>query len=305
MRWQKTRRGAESSVARPCLDDGARMVVDSGSPPLIRLGAKPRISEYLRALWARREFALAIPRAELQARTRNTALGGLWHLLSPMFQVGVYYVVFGVVLDGRAGIENFVGFLAIGVFIFHFTSRSVSAGARAIVSNEGLIRAVSFPRAILPLSVVLAELATFGYALIAMFGIVLVTGEQPAWTWLLFLPVMALQFAFNLGAAMIVARLTHHVRDVTQVLPFLLRMWLYLSGIFWDVATRLADAPPVILAAANLNPAYAFITIVRRAILDGAVAPARFWIVAGAWAVASLTFGFLFFRAHEHEYGRG
>src|SRR5688572_2784464 len=118
---------------------------------LVKLGTTPGVVEYLKALWVRREFAIAIPTAELQAQHRNTVLGGLWHLLNPLLQMGVYYLVFGVILDVNRGVDNFLGFIAIGVFTFHFTTKSVTAGAKAITSNEGLIRAIMFPRAILPL----------------------------------------------------------------------------------------------------------------------------------------------------------
>jgi len=275
------------------------------APPLTRLGVKPKAIDYLRSVWARREFALAIPRAELHAKHQDTVLGHVWHLLNPLLQVGVYYLVFAVVLDVSRGVPNFVGFLAIGVFVFHFTTRSATAGAKSLVKNDGLLKAIAFPRAILPLSVVLYQLASFTFALVAMFGIVLVTGEEPAATWLLIIPVIALQFLFNLGIAMFVARLTHHFRDVTQVLPFILRIWLYLSGVFWDPDRRLAEKAPELLSVSHANPAYTFIKLVRTAILDNTVGSPRLWLVAAGWSVGMLIFGFLFFRAREHEYGRG
>lgn len=277
----------------------------STTPGLVRLGSKPTVAEYLRALWVRREFALAIPSAELQAQHRNTVLGGLWHVLNPLLQVAVYYVVFGLILDISRGHDNFIGFLTIGVFVFHFTSKSVTAGAKAITSNEGLIRAIMFPRAILPLSVVFSEFAAFGYALLTMFGVVLVTGEAITWTWLLIAPIILLQLTFNVGAALIVARLSDHFRDVQQVLPFLLRLWLYLSGVLWPTQYFIEDYPNWTWAL-NFNPAYVYITLVREALLEGPPRPlGELWISAGLWAVAALVLGFVFFTARENDYGRG
>ena len=152
------------------------------APPLARIGVRPRTRDYIRALWDRREFAMEIPRAELQAQHRHTALGGFWHLLDPLISVGIWWLLFGVILNVTRGVDNVVGFLAIGVFAWHFTMRSIKQGSRAITSNEGLLRSISFPRAILPLSVVLAEVISLGYALIAMFAIVLITGEELSWT---------------------------------------------------------------------------------------------------------------------------
>lgn len=276
------------------------MTTSAGS--LVRVGTKPGATEYLRSLWVRREFALAIPSAELRAQHRNTVLGGVWHLLNPILQIGVYFLVFGVLLDVSRGVDNFLGFLTIGVFIFHFTSKSINAGAKSITSNEGLIRTISFPRAILPLSVVLSELAAFGYALVAMIGGLVLTGEAIGPTWLLLLPILFLQLLFNLGAAMFVARLSSHFRDVQQVLPFVLRMWLYLSGVIWP-ASRFTEELPHLAWMLQLNPAYVYIELVRDAMQDNTLGDPRLWLSAVAWAVVSLVVGFLFFRARENEYG--
>ena len=274
----------------------------STTPPLVRVGSKSGVVEYLRALWARREFAIAIPSAELHAQHSNTVLGGMWHLLNPLIQIGVYYVIFGLIMGTDRGVDNFMAFLAIGVFVFHFTSRSITAGARSITSNENLMRAISFPRAILPMAAVFSEVAAFGYALIAMVGVVLLTGEAIAWTWLLVFPVIALQLLFNLGAAFFMARAAAHFRDVQQVLPFILRMWLYASGVIWP-ASRLTDRFPNLEWVVYANPAFAFIELVRKAMIDTVVGPSALWLSAALWSASALIVGFIFFRARETEYG--
>ena len=274
------------------------------APPLARLGVRPRLRDYLRSLWDRREFALAIPRAELQAQHRHTALGGLWHLLDPLISVGIWWLLFGVILNVTRGLDNVVGFLAIGVFVFHFTQKSVRQGARAIVSNEGLLRSISFPRAILPISVVLAEFLSLGYALSAMFAVVLLTGEEPSWTWLLLAPMVFFQFLFNTGLAMAVARLGDHFRDIAQMASYGVRVWGMLSGVFYPVANRLGNRPEL-LAIMEFNPGYLFMELPRRAILNNAAPTAQEWVTLMVWSVAMLVFGFIFFVRRENQYGRG
>lgn len=272
-------------------------------PPLVRVGSKPGAVEYLRSLWARREFALAIPAAELHAEHRNTVLGGAWHVLNPLIQVLVYFLIFGVILKVDRGVDNFIGFIAIGVFVFHFTSRSVTAGARSITSNENLMRAISFPRAILPMASVFAELGAFGYAFVTMIAIALVSGETLSWHWLLTIPVIGMQLLFNLGAAFFMARAASHFRDVQQVVPFVLRMWLYLSGVMWPIS-RLEERFPEYTGLMDFNPGYVFVQLVRSAIQDNQVGSARLWLSGIVWSLAVLTLGFWFFRVRENEYGR-
>jgi teichoic acid transport system permease protein len=273
-------------------------------PPLTRLGTRPRALSYLGAIWDRRHLAVEIPRADLAAEHRNTALGGIWHVLNPLFLVAVYYLIFDVIMDISRGLPNFVAFLAIGVFIWHFTTKSVQSGAKSIITNEGLLRAVSFPRAILPTSVVLGEFVAFGYALTAMFAIVLITGETISWTWLVIFPLMCVQLVFNMGLALGLARVADHVRDTVQVLPYTLRVWGYSSGIFYDVSRR-AEEYPWLLTIMEFNPAYLFMHVARTALLDNQSPTLKECTVMVVWAVAMLVLGFLFFMRREHEYGRG
>lgn len=273
-------------------------------PPLARLGVRPRPFDYLKSLWDRRYFAMAIPAAQLSAKHSNTVLGGLWHIIDPAFQVLVWYLMFGVILNITRGLDNLIGFLAVGSFVFHFTTNAVKSGGRALIANEGLIRAISFPRAILPMSTVLSAFFSFTYSLVAMFAICLVTGEEISWTWMLIVPIVLLQLLFNMGAALITARIGARFRDFVQVLPYGLRIWGMLSGIFVPLERRLGDKP-ALLAIMQWNPAFLYMHMAREAILENRVAPLRDWLVIAGWGVVMLVIGFFFFLGRETEYGRG
>lgn len=273
-------------------------------PPLARLGIRPRAVDYLRSLWDRRHFAMAIPAAQVSAQHRNTVLGGLWHILDPLVTVGVWYLMFGVILDVTRGVDNLIGFLAVGVFVFHFTTNSVKAGSRALASGEGLMRAISFPRAILPLSSVISELMSLGYSFVAMFAIVLLTGEEPSWTWFAVFPIVMLQMPFNAGAALFMARVGDRFRDVLQVLPYGMRVWGILSGMIAPVTRRLAGHP-LALKLMMYNPAFLYMEMSRNAILDNQMPTAREWLTITVWGLVVLIGGFFFFLQREQEYGRG
>lgn len=269
---------------------------------LVTLGRRVPLPAYLRQLWDRRHLVVALPVSALQAENRSSLLGGLWHLLNPLLLAGVYLLVFGVILGVDRGVERFPAFLVIGVFIFYYTSRSITAGARSIVANEAMMRSIRFPRAVLPVSAVLGEAISLGFSLVVMVLVTVVTGGRPLPSWLLLLPVLATQTMFNLGCAFIAARLTAHFRDTQQILPFALRLWLYLSGVFYATDRFISDETALFLV--RLNPTHAFIGLARGALLDGGTSP-HDWMVALGWSVALLIGGFAWFRAHEEAYGRG
>src|SRR6266540_3388994 len=140
---------------------------------------------YLASMWARRDFAVALPLEEVRSAHQNTLLGNLWHLANPMLSVAVYYLVFGVMLNASRGIDNYVLWLMIGVFTFGLTNRCVLGGATSISNNQGLMRAIRFPRALLPFSVIVSRLLTFGFELMVLAAVALVTGEGVSSRWIL------------------------------------------------------------------------------------------------------------------------
>jgi teichoic acid transport system permease protein len=272
-------------------------------PELYRVGVALPIADYVRELWRRREFAYTVPMGELRAQNQDTMLGQLWHLINPLLMVGVYYFIFGVVLDagGRGGIDNFIGFLLVGVFTFEYTRKTVQAGSRMIVKNRKLVQSINFPRAILPVSALVSETTAYFWAVPVMWTGLLLTGEEVQVTWLLVVPIVLVQGVFNLGAAMIVARISFHFRDVAQFLPYVMRIWLYMSGVIFPITGALV--PAEFLPILQANPAYNYIEMARSAFIDGRFV-AQYWVWGVGWALASFLLGFWLFRRAEAEYGR-
>jgi teichoic acid transport system permease protein len=170
-------------------------------------GALPSLPAYTRQLWQYRHFIGAYANAKVSSSLGQTRLGMLWQVLTPLINAAVYYLIFGVILGTKAGVGNFIAYLCTGVFIFGFTQSVVQAGIQAITSNLGLIRALHFPRASLPLAIAMVEVRNLVASMAVLIAIVLITGEPITWQWLLAVPALLLQSIFNAGLAMLTARL--------------------------------------------------------------------------------------------------
>jgi teichoic acid transport system permease protein len=273
-------------------------------PDLRRVGSKLPLRAYLAEVWRRREFAVTVPLGELKAQNQDTVLGQLWHLLNPLFLIGVYYLIFGVILgiEERRGVDDYLPFLIVGIITYDFTRSSMQTGARMIVKNRKLMQSINFPRAILPLSAMVSETLAFLYGLPVMLVLLLIAGVRPSWGWLLIPVVVVVQAAMNLGLAMITARLAFHFRDVQQFLPYLLRIWLYTSGVLIPINADMIGND-WLRRILQLNPMYSIIEMMREAVLGGAI-QSRVWIVGPVWALVLLVGGFWYFRRAENEYGR-
>jgi teichoic acid transport system permease protein len=229
--------------------------------------ARPQVLEYVVSLWRRRSFMLAFATAQNIAMYTEARLGQLWQILTPLLNAGVYFLIFGLLLHVSRGIPNYLAFLVTGVFVFNFTQRAFISTSTVITESLPLIRALQFPRAALPLAYVLIELQQMLLSMAVLATIVLLTGEPLTWYWLLAIPALLLQTVFNVGVGLLVARLGSQVNDFSQLLPFLLRTWMYVSGVLFSIATLDLKTHRWVITVLQFNPAALYITLIRNALL--------------------------------------
>ncbi|MEW1589717.1 ABC transporter permease [Micromonospora vinacea] len=270
-------------------------------------GERPSLVEYSRRLWAYRHFIAAYANAKLVASYSNAKLGQLWQVLTPLTNAAVYYLIFGVVLSQNE-IPNYIAYLTTGLFIFNFTQSAVLAGTQSISSNLGLIRALHFPRASLPLSTTMTQFQQLLASMVVLIGIVLVTGEPLTWEWLLLVPALFLQAVFNAGVVLMVARLGSKSSDLKQVMPFIMRTWMYGSGVLYSVSL-FERLPSWATTLVQYNPLLVYIELARYALLEEAPllneSLTQLWLVGAGWALVAGIGGFIYFWRGEQEYGRG
>ncbi|MCM2579927.1 ABC transporter permease, partial [Streptomyces meridianus] len=252
----------------PAPDDGPPAAELAARHGLSVSGARPGLAEYVRQLWSRRHFILAFSRAKLQAQYSQAKLGQLWQVATPLLNALVYFLIFGMLLGGRGGMPDdvYIPFLVTGVFVFTFTQSSVMTGVRSIAGHQGLVRALHFPRAALPVSFSLQQLQQLLYSMIVLLVVLVGFGHFPRWSWLLVVPVLVLQFVFNTGLALILARMGAKTPDLAQLMPFVMRTWMYASGVMFPLHHMLenrAHAPGWLAEVLLANPAAVHMDLMR------------------------------------------
>src|SRR5260370_6113118 len=147
--------------------------------------ARPSLLEYLRQLWERRRFITGFATAMNVAMYTEARRGQLWQVLTPLLNVGVYFLIFGELLHTSRGVPNYLPFLVTGVFVYNFTQRSFIIASRVMNDSLPLIRVLHFPPACLPLGYVLIQLQQLLISFSVLFIIVLLTGAPLNWYWCL------------------------------------------------------------------------------------------------------------------------
>lgn len=269
---------------------------------LISLQTRPNIFAYIKQTWNRRHFIWAHAKSQSLQDGQGMYLGRLWIILNPVLQIAVYGVLFGLILKTSKGMDNFIGFLTIGVVFFGMLGRGLTQGNRLIQSSRNLIGAFTFPRAVLVISTACKQtINDVAPATAAIAGAILFqldSGIYP--TVALVIPLFLLIHIFNLGMLFIISKATAFVPDFKGLVSIAQRGLFYFSGVFYDVS-RFADIP-VLREIMLANPFYQFLNAVRGCVLSGDAPSTQQWAYLCVWSFTTAITGFVFFWSSEEKY---
>ena len=105
------------------------------------------LRQYLLEVWRYRDFIFRYASGRAALDTDEMFLGKIWNILDPLLRISMYAVIFGILLRTSRGIENFLGFLIIGVMFFSMLSKGIGAGSGLLERSKALIRTFTFPKA--------------------------------------------------------------------------------------------------------------------------------------------------------------
>lgn len=183
-------------------------------------------------LWRARELLRQFVGKELKVRYKNSALGFLWSMLTPALMTVVFTVIFQFVI--RIEVPDFAAFFLAGYLVWQFHQNSVQGSIASIVGNGSLIKKVYFPREILPLSIVLAQVVHLLLALVAVSPYLIATR---GWGVLAHLPAVALGVVlltfFTSGVAMLFAAANVTFRDLQELVVVVFLVWFYATPIIY------------------------------------------------------------------------
>ena len=281
----------------------------SPSPPAAPLSDKtPESVRRLQELWRYRGLVRNLVVSELKVRYKNSALGFVWSLLNPLGMMVVFTVVFGVLWPNNM-IEKYPLFLLCGLLPWNYFANSVNSSTNSIVANANLVKKVYFPREVLPISSVLAQLINFLLAFVVLFAVLLVFRSNLS-PWLPLLPfVILIQTLFTLGVALFLSTLNVFYRDTVIILEVVLLAWFFLTPIFYSVEMLPAsyDLAGLTINVRRIyyiaNPMASLVNMYRDMLYYGYRTDLDFFLRTTITALTVLGFGYWFFIRYSGRFG--
>ena len=208
--------------------------------------ARPRRADATVAYIAR--VLRVIVGTEFKLKYADSALGYVWSLLKPLALFSVLYVVFGRFFKQEEGFQHYPMYLLIGIVLWTFFNDATATTLPSVVSHGSLLRKLSFPRLIVPVSVVLTATLTFAINAVAIAGFVVWNRLVPGVDWLLLLPLLAELFVFTLGVSIALATLYVRFRDVGQLWELAAQLLFWSSAIIYPFGFLPPWAQPIAMA---------------------------------------------------------
>jgi lipopolysaccharide transport system permease protein len=223
-------------------------------------------------------------------------VGFVWWILEPLASLAVYYVVFGLVLIRE--IPDYVTFLFVGLVPWRWLNTSLMSGSTSILSAKGVMRQVYLPKLLFPIVAFLTNTFKFGIVFLLVILFVTIQGFPVTGSNLALPLVLLAQAALIVGVSLLVASLTPFLPDLRIVIENLVRLWFFLSGIFYTVD----HFPPKARQLFELNPMLHVIEAYRDILMEGHAPDLAGLGSAVAYAVAFGALGIWVLQVNDHRY---
>lgn len=274
---------------------------------LFEPGTSAPLLTYAKRLWKSRHYAVADAQGKLESTYSENTLGRLWLFLEPTLFVGIYFLMFGVLLDASRGLgdADFLAYLAVGKLTYGFLRRAITGAAVSLTSDQAIVDNTSLPVATYPLVQLLKAALAYRYELVVMLVFVLLRGIRPRVAWLLLPPIALLSFGVALGAGLILVRMVSRFSDIRSALPQLMLFGMYASGVIFPIEQYILGRQhdTLILRVLAFNPMYAIVKVNQWAAIDY-TAPEFGWVLVSAlmWSALLPVAGLAWFIRGERRF---
>lgn len=260
----------------------------------------------IQTIWARRELLGILIVRNLKIRYKGSMLGFFWSLLSPALLI-VIYGVFAAILRFNAGRPHYLAFLVTGIIVWQFLNMCLNDSLHVVLGNSNLVKKTAFPRMILPLSMVLANLVNYLLTLIVLIAYLFLTRMPMQGLWLVPL-VVIIQTLLCLGLAGILSTANVFMRDTEHILGVGSLAWFFLSPVFYPIEMQMDFLPDQLGWLPFLNPMagilYTYRTLMMGANMPDILTVPHWWLLVSA-AVSLFIFflGYGVFQRCQRAFG--
>jgi homopolymeric O-antigen transport system permease protein len=182
-------------------------------------------------LWHYRELLFRLAWRDIAVRYKQTSIGVAWAIIVPFMTMVVFTIIFGKFADLPSKGIPYPIFTYSALLPWTYFASSVLTSSSSLVSNKPLVTKVYFPRILLPLAGVAVPIVDFCFASTVLFGMMVWFDVWPSFAIVLAPVFLLIALVTALGVGLFFSAVNVRYRDVPYAMPFVIQIWLYLSGV--------------------------------------------------------------------------
>jgi ABC-2 type transport system permease protein len=235
------------------------------------------------------EVVSSVSIRNIKLRYKNSMLGFLWSLLSPLIFLSIFVFIFS---QAFADIENYPLFAMTGLIFWIFFSTTTNQIINSFIESAGILKSINVPPIVFPISAIAASLVNLFLSFIPFFFLMIFFGFQPSWINLLLFPFLFLFCLFVFGFSLILASVNVFFRDVGMLWSTILPALMYITPVAYS-ATLVPESMRWVML---FNPLYHYFEVFRDVLYYQRIPTLFFTATTIVMAVVFLFLGLLVFR---------
>jgi homopolymeric O-antigen transport system permease protein len=248
-------------------------------------------------LWANRELLLFLVWRDVKVQYAQTALGAAWAVLQPLLTMLIFTVIFGRLAKIPSDGVPYSVFTLAALIPWMYFSSAFSTASASLVNSSNLITKVYFPRLIIPIVSVLSGLVNFAVSFVVLAVMMIWYHVTPSVLAIPMIPaLLLLMILAATGVGCWLAAVYIQYRDVRQIVPFIVQIWMYVSPVVYPLSL----VPERYRTLYALNPMAGIIQTFRVVLLRTGEIPWATLGVSTIVGIAMFLFGTLYYRRTEH-----
>ena len=255
----------------------------------------------VRIFWIYRAFIWNSAIHDLRYRYVGSAIGVFWNILIPLAQILIYTAVFSAImpvrLPGSGATNAFAIYLCAGLLPWLGFSECITRGTHCFLENANYLKKLPIPEQVFVAQNAVSATLSLGVSMALLLAVAFALGSNLTWAWLSVAPLVLLLQCVGFGLGLILGSLNVFFRDIGQVLPIALQMWMWLTPIVYLKEIL----PPALQRLQAFNIAYPFVDSLHGAIMQGTWPALSSWGWMFCWALTAPLIGYVILRRLRPE----
>jgi lipopolysaccharide transport system permease protein len=248
-----------------------------------------------RNLIYKRDLLWNLVQRDIKLNYRRSLLGILWAQINPLLSLLIFSFVFQTIVP--LNIPNYTAYVFTGLLAWTWFSASLNGANYIILNSRDLVRKPNFQTEMIVAASVATNMVNYLLALPVLIGLLLINDLVPNWTILYWPLLMAIQYVFTLGLALLISSTNVFFRDVLHIVAVVTAVWFYITPVFYAVNSRSGYEWII-----NLNPLTHFMAAYRRVLMDRQAPDLSQLALLGFLAVVAFGVGYFIFQRLKHAF---